>query len=58
MATKCPDGKVSLISINALHQLHIFIFFLAVFHVSINALHQLQQGGFACSLSSVVVAVV
>uniref|UniRef100_A0A0E0PID0 MLO-like protein n=1 Tax=Oryza rufipogon TaxID=4529 RepID=A0A0E0PID0_ORYRU len=33
MATKCPDGKVSLISINALHQLHIFIFFLAVFHI-------------------------
>ncbi|XP_039845655.1 MLO-like protein 9 isoform X2 [Panicum virgatum] len=38
MATKCPDGKVSLISINALHQLHIFIFFLAVFHVSYSAI--------------------
>uniref|UniRef100_A0A0D9WDI7 MLO-like protein n=1 Tax=Leersia perrieri TaxID=77586 RepID=A0A0D9WDI7_9ORYZ len=33
MSTKCPEGKVSLISINALHQLHIFIFFLAVFHI-------------------------
>jgi hypothetical protein len=29
---------VSLISINALHQLHIFIFFLAVFHVSYSAI--------------------
>ncbi|KAF2929461.1 hypothetical protein DAI22_05g059101 [Oryza sativa Japonica Group] len=38
MATKCPDGKVSLISINALHQLHIFIFFLAVFHVTYSAI--------------------
>lgn len=38
MKTKCPDGKVSLISINALHQLHIFIFFLAVFHVSYSAI--------------------
>nr|ACF82832.1 unknown [Zea mays] len=38
MATKCPEGKVSLISINALHQLHIFIFFLAVFHVSYSAI--------------------
>ncbi|KAI4985125.1 MLO-like protein 9 [Hordeum vulgare subsp. vulgare] len=37
MNTKCPPGKVSLISINALHQLHIFIFFLAVFHVSYSA---------------------
>jgi hypothetical protein len=37
----CADklqGKVSLISINALHQLHIFIFFLAVFHVSYSAI--------------------
>jgi mlo protein len=32
------QGKVSLISINALHQLHIFIFFLAVFHVSYSAI--------------------
>lgn len=31
------QGKVSLISINALHQLHIFIFFLAVFHVCYSA---------------------
>ncbi|VAI22428.1 unnamed protein product [Triticum turgidum subsp. durum] len=31
------SGKVSLISINALHQLHIFIFFLAVFHVCYSA---------------------
>ncbi|PWZ21068.1 MLO-like protein 5 [Zea mays] len=38
MATKCPEGKVPLISINALHQLHIFIFFLAVFHVSYSAI--------------------
>ncbi|CAL4896706.1 unnamed protein product [Urochloa decumbens] len=38
MKTKCPDGKVSLISINALHQLHIFIFFLAVFHVCYSAI--------------------
>ncbi|XBH94976.1 hypothetical protein VPH35_085620 [Triticum aestivum] len=37
MNTKCPPGKVSLISINALHQLHIFIFFLAVFHVCYSA---------------------
>ncbi|XP_022933548.1 MLO-like protein 8 isoform X1 [Cucurbita moschata] len=29
----CKDGKVSLISIDGLHQLHILIFFLAVFHV-------------------------
>ncbi|XP_006654121.1 MLO-like protein 9 [Oryza brachyantha] len=38
MSTKCPEGKVSLISINALHQLHIFIFFLAVFHVTYSAI--------------------
>ena len=38
MKTKCPEGKVSLISINGLHQLHIFIFFLAVFHVSYSAI--------------------
>ncbi|KAL6873532.1 hypothetical protein ACP4OV_013614 [Aristida adscensionis] len=38
MSTKCPEGSVSLISINALHQLHIFIFFLAVFHVSYSAI--------------------
>ncbi|KAF3341340.1 MLO-like protein 9 [Carex littledalei] len=33
----CPAGKVSLISINAIHQLHIFIFFLAAFHVLYSA---------------------
>ncbi|TVU07518.1 hypothetical protein EJB05_40876 [Eragrostis curvula] len=38
MKTKCPEGKVSLISINGLHQLHIFIFFLAVFHVTYSAI--------------------
>ncbi|XP_008804580.1 MLO-like protein 9 isoform X2 [Phoenix dactylifera] len=31
--SRCPQGKVPLISTNGLHQLHIFIFFLAVFHV-------------------------
>ncbi|XP_062229897.1 MLO-like protein 9 isoform X2 [Phragmites australis] len=38
MKAKCHEGKVSLISINALHQLHIFIFFLAVFHVMYSAI--------------------
>ena len=28
------QGKVSLISTNGVHQLHIFIFVLAVFHIS------------------------
>jgi len=32
------QGKVPLVSTNALHQLHIFIFFLAVFHVLYSAL--------------------
>ncbi|CAI0404026.1 unnamed protein product [Linum tenue] len=32
-ATKCKEGHVPLISANGLHQLHILIFFLAVFHV-------------------------
>ncbi|KAL9244092.1 hypothetical protein vseg_017901 [Gypsophila vaccaria] len=32
-AVGCKEGYVSLISVNGLHQLHIFIFFLAVFHV-------------------------
>ncbi|XP_020676033.1 MLO-like protein 9 isoform X2 [Dendrobium catenatum] len=36
--TTCPRGKVSFVSINGLHQLHIFIFFLAVFHVLCSAL--------------------
>ncbi|CAL9154463.1 unnamed protein product [Musa hybrid cultivar] len=34
----CPMGKVPLISVNGLHQLHIFIFFLAVLHVANSAL--------------------
>ncbi|KAL3505510.1 hypothetical protein ACH5RR_035351 [Cinchona calisaya] len=36
-ATGCKPGHVPLISINGLHQLHIFIFFLAVFHVIFGA---------------------
>ncbi|CAN1785428.1 MLO-like protein 8 [Linum perenne] len=32
-ATSCKEGDVPLISANGLHQLHILIFFLAVFHV-------------------------
>ncbi|WOK92834.1 MLO-like protein 9 [Canna indica] len=34
----CTKGKVPLISLNGLHQLHIFIFFLAIFHVCYSAL--------------------
>jgi mlo protein len=34
----CPKGMVSLVSSDALHQLHIFVFFLAVFHVVFSAL--------------------
>ncbi|XP_047983885.1 MLO-like protein 9 [Salvia hispanica] len=34
----CHDGYVPLISVTALHQLHIFIFFLAVFHVFYSAI--------------------
>ncbi|XP_030498064.1 MLO-like protein 9 [Cannabis sativa] len=34
----CKPGYVPLISLNALHQLHIFIFFLAVFHVIYSAI--------------------
>lgn len=37
-ATSCPKGKVPLVSINGLHQLHIFIFFLAIFHVIYSAM--------------------
>ncbi|KAL3736474.1 hypothetical protein ACJRO7_025422 [Eucalyptus globulus] len=33
----CKAGYVSMVSVNALHQLHIFIFFLAVFHVLYSA---------------------
>lgn len=34
----CKKGHVPLISANGLHQLHIFIFFLAVFHVFYSAI--------------------
>ncbi|XP_034215505.1 MLO-like protein 9 [Prunus dulcis] len=34
----CKEGKVPLISTNGLHQLHIFIFFLAIFHVVYGAI--------------------
>ncbi|KAH9693994.1 MLO-like protein 9 [Citrus sinensis] len=34
----CHKGKVPLISVHGLHQLHIFIFFLAVFHVFYSAI--------------------
>ncbi|GKV30222.1 hypothetical protein SLEP1_g39060 [Rubroshorea leprosula] len=37
----CKEGYESLISINALHQLHILIFFLAVFHVLYSAVTML-----------------
>ncbi|XP_077231539.1 MLO-like protein 9 [Tasmannia lanceolata] len=36
--SKCGTGKVPLVSTNAIHQLHIFIFFLAVSHVVYSAL--------------------
>uniref|UniRef100_A0A5B6YZE9 MLO-like protein n=2 Tax=Davidia involucrata TaxID=16924 RepID=A0A5B6YZE9_DAVIN len=35
--SSCPEGKVPLISVDGLHQLHILIFFLAVFHVVYSA---------------------
>ncbi|KAI9073690.1 hypothetical protein K1719_044354 [Acacia pycnantha] len=34
----CKQGHIPLISVNGLHQLHIFIFFLAVFHVFYSAI--------------------
>ncbi|KAG8083947.1 hypothetical protein GUJ93_ZPchr0010g11010 [Zizania palustris] len=34
----CPKGMVSLVSADGLHQLHIFVFFLAVFHVVFSAI--------------------
>ncbi|KAF6159784.1 hypothetical protein GIB67_030042 [Kingdonia uniflora] len=37
-AKKCKTGKEPLISSNGVHQLHIFIFFLAVFHVLYSAI--------------------
>ncbi|VFQ70926.1 unnamed protein product [Cuscuta campestris] len=38
---ECKDGHVPLISLNGLHQLHIFIFFLAVVHVIYGAITML-----------------
>uniref|UniRef100_A0A0D9XLZ8 MLO-like protein n=1 Tax=Leersia perrieri TaxID=77586 RepID=A0A0D9XLZ8_9ORYZ len=35
---KCHKGMVSLVSADGLHQLHIFVFFLAVFHVAFSAI--------------------
>ncbi|XP_058090570.1 MLO-like protein 10 isoform X2 [Magnolia sinica] len=37
-ATKCKTGHMPLVSANGIHQLHIFIFFLAVFHLVYSAL--------------------
>ncbi|KAK0577618.1 hypothetical protein LWI29_035833 [Acer saccharum] len=37
----CKEGYLPLISLNGLHQLHIFIFFLAVFHVMYSAITML-----------------
>ncbi|XP_054819989.1 MLO-like protein 9 [Prosopis cineraria] len=37
-AASCKPGHIPLISVNGLHQLHIFIFFLAVFHVFYSAI--------------------
>ncbi|KAH7523382.1 hypothetical protein FEM48_Zijuj06G0004900 [Ziziphus jujuba var. spinosa] len=37
-SAECKPGHVPLISVNGLHQLHIFIFFLAVFHVIYSAI--------------------
>ncbi|PKA52102.1 MLO-like protein 8 [Apostasia shenzhenica] len=34
----CPSGKIPFVSTQGLHQLHIFIFFLAIFHVIYSAL--------------------
>ncbi|XP_010314898.1 MLO-like protein 9 [Solanum lycopersicum] len=49
---KCDDGRVSLISIDALHQIHILIFFLAVLHVIYSAitmwLGKLKIRGWKC----------
>ncbi|KAG0457377.1 hypothetical protein HPP92_022534 [Vanilla planifolia] len=36
--SSCTSGKAPFVSINGLHQLHIFIFFLAIFHVIYSAL--------------------
>ncbi|KAJ6792177.1 MLO-like protein 9 [Iris pallida] len=37
-ANTCAKGKVPLVSVNGLHQLHMFIFFLAIIHVVYSAL--------------------
>ncbi|XP_020571305.1 MLO-like protein 9 [Phalaenopsis equestris] len=37
-SNSCPSGKIPFVSINGMHQLHIFIFFLAIFHVIYSAL--------------------
>ncbi|XP_071710462.1 MLO-like protein 10 [Rutidosis leptorrhynchoides] len=37
-ASSCPKGKVPIITVDGLHQLHILIFFLAVFHVAYSAI--------------------
>ncbi|XP_062025774.1 MLO-like protein 8 [Rosa rugosa] len=39
--TSCNSGFEPLISINGLHQLHILIFFLAIFHVAYSAITML-----------------
>ncbi|KAJ9557563.1 hypothetical protein OSB04_012177 [Centaurea solstitialis] len=37
-ASTCPKGKVPIITVDGLHQLHILIFFLAVLHVAYSAI--------------------
>ncbi|KAL4436849.1 hypothetical protein ABPG75_003988 [Micractinium tetrahymenae] len=36
MPSSCPDGQVPLISENALHQMHIYLFLVAIFHVAVS----------------------
>ncbi|KAL4457315.1 hypothetical protein ABPG75_012180 [Micractinium tetrahymenae] len=36
MSSSCPDGQVPLISENALHQMHIYLFLVAIFHVAVS----------------------
>ncbi|KAL6959799.1 MLO-like protein 10 [Sarracenia purpurea var. burkii] len=36
--SKCKEGKVPIITVDGLHQLHVLIFFLAVFHVVYSAI--------------------
>ncbi|KAL0313869.1 UNVERIFIED_CONTAM: MLO-like protein 5 [Sesamum angustifolium] len=40
----CGPGKVPIVSLHGLHQLHIFIFFLAVFHVFYGAVTMMLGG--------------